>query len=372
MSRSVRSIFIAPSRWEAPGAMRITAREELPVAGIPLHLVTVDSPEPRFTPAPAEVIVRVLAFSCNYRDKSWSLHLASEAERLGQPFGFGSDFVGEVVAVGNLVKDLRPGDRVIGDNDYPAGGGLATQAASTGFLRFPQSRLIRVPATMDLDAAATFGVSAQTAYGMVRRSALGAFSGETRILLTAGTSSTSLALLPALRAFSSRLSVITTSVEKAGRLRELAAGHILTPLPSDYAPEVRRLLERTLTEQGGFTHVFDPFCDINLPLVLDALAPGGTYVTCGFFRQHNAYPNAAASDFRPAWDALITRNLNMAGNCLGLTADLEAALADHVSGKYSLPIDSVHPADRPGAFLQRTYNESGKFGKVSCRLNEPG
>src|SRR5215475_12510038 len=64
------------------------------------------------------VLVRVRGFSCNYRDKTFILRAAARLPR-NKFFVIGSEFVGDVVAVGRAVRRVRPGERVIGDNSYP-------------------------------------------------------------------------------------------------------------------------------------------------------------------------------------------------------------------------------------------------------------
>lgn len=368
MSRLERKILITPADWSPPAGAQVIARATATIEGLPISLATVEGSAPPIEPDDREVVVRVLAFSCNYRDKSWSLHLAGEAEKHHRSFAFGSDFAGEVVAVGRKVTGFAPGDRVIGNNDYPSGGGLATQEASAGTLRLPAEHLVKIPTTMNLAAAASFGVSAQTAYGMVRRSELLQAPGNTRVLVTAGTSSTSLAVLGAIRGVAADVTTISTSMQKSERLRALQPGNILTVSREKYSENLRAALESDAQARGPFTHVFDPFCDIHFPLVLEHMAMDGRYVTCGFFRQHNSYPEIENVDHRRAWQALIAGNLIIRGNCLGSRADLETALAEHAAGVFTIPLDSHYSFDRPAEFLLRTYGEPQKFGKVVCRL----
>lgn len=364
--RMFRKILITPAAWSPVPGERVMVRETVKIEGVAVPLAVVECSSGAAKPADDEVAVRVLAFSCNYRDKSWSLHLASEAEKQGRAFGFGSDFVGEVVAVGKNVTGFVAGDRVIGDNAYPEGGGLATVSASAGMLGLEPGQLSKIPPGMTVEEAASFGVSGQTAYGMVRRSGLADAAEGARVLVTAGTSSTSLAVLSALRNVARDVVVISTSAEKAERLRALDVGEVLVVARENYAANLTAALEREVKARGAFTQVFDPFCDIHLPLVLERMAMGGCYVTCGFFRQHNAYGEIERVDHRRAWNALIMNNLVVRGNCLGTREDLERALAEYAAGRFAVAVDSVHPAERAGEFLNRTFGDGGKFGKVVC------
>ena len=123
------------------------------------------------------VFVRVLAFSCNYRDKSiilaWSTLAAqqiakdSEAEYYS---GIGSEFVAEVIEVGEAVKTLVPGDRVILDASFPqrrdgeAPGGLSTNHASLRYHVIHEFQLMRIPKDFPIEVAAGFTIAGQTVF----------------------------------------------------------------------------------------------------------------------------------------------------------------------------------------------------------------
>lgn len=67
------------------------------------------------------VLVRVIAFSLNYRDTA--LMLGEHPDGMhDRSRGIGSDFVAEIVSVGSEVKGLRVGDRVIPSMDWPPAG----------------------------------------------------------------------------------------------------------------------------------------------------------------------------------------------------------------------------------------------------------
>lgn len=65
-----------------------------------------------------KVLVKKKAFSCNYRDKSIIFRITKQAPE-NTFYVVGSDFVGEVIATGSEVTELKVGDRVIANNAYP-------------------------------------------------------------------------------------------------------------------------------------------------------------------------------------------------------------------------------------------------------------
>ena len=74
------------------------------IEGIPVTVGLLGTTDPAFDPAAPDdrlcVLIRVRAFSCNYRDKDRLLYLWLQQRERGYYF-FGSEFVGEVVEIGS-------------------------------------------------------------------------------------------------------------------------------------------------------------------------------------------------------------------------------------------------------------------------------
>ncbi|WEZ00405.1 alcohol dehydrogenase catalytic domain-containing protein [Bacillus subtilis] len=120
------------------------------------------------------VLVRVTAFSCNYRDKAILLenyNSIKDSDRLFVPFG--SEFSANIVAVGRDVHEFKVGDRVMSDCSYPDSGkqgilpGVATNFASLGWLRLHKKKIIKVPKSLSDIEAACFSLGSQTASAMI-------------------------------------------------------------------------------------------------------------------------------------------------------------------------------------------------------------
>src|SRR5690606_34241348 len=164
------------------------------------------------------VLLEVNAFSCNYRDKSILIHSNDKCRNQsvsGHLFYYpiGSEFVGKVVEIGNKVKNLRIGDRVIPDGAYPLKadgtfGGLPTNCASQRIQLLSQAYLKKIPDTMSDEVAASFTIAGQTVYSMLRKLELEA--GQ-NVLVTAATSNTSLAMISALRKYNVNVYACSTS-----------------------------------------------------------------------------------------------------------------------------------------------------------------
>ncbi|WKB34675.1 alcohol dehydrogenase catalytic domain-containing protein [Terrilactibacillus sp. S3-3] len=152
------------------------------------------------------VLVKVDAFSCNYRDKAIilkaALRMSGQVKMNAAPVSFfGSDFVGTVVEKGDGVKEFTIGDRVIPDCAYPnppapeVAPGVVTNEASKGWLRLHKSKLIRIPSSMSNTDAAGFTIGAQTSHSMIRRTQV--HPGQ-RALVISARSNTSLFLIKGL------------------------------------------------------------------------------------------------------------------------------------------------------------------------------
>lgn len=366
----------------AAGDAGAGARASALVDGVRVRCDLLPARPPAFDPDLPEhahaVLLRVLGFSCNYRDRAFCVAMARVPAR--RHTAIGSEFVAEVVATGREVTTLRPGDRVVPDHHYegaPTGDdggarGVVTNRASRAALVLDARRLARIPHTMALDAAAAFSLNAQTAYAMVRR--LAPRPGA-RVLVTSGASNTSLFVLAALRRRGAVPCVATSSAGAAARLAALGADRVAVTERGQGA-RGGAALGALAEEVGGFDGVIDPFYDLHLERAVEVLRPFGTYVTCGLAGQNPHAARAAGVDVAPpslerVMAAVITRNLAIVGNCIGLSSDLAAALADHAAGALPCVLDSTFAgAASAGAFLARSFAAPDRFGKVVFRLDD--
>lgn len=350
------------------------------IDGMTVRGAIVETPEPAFDPAdPAQarhVLVRVDAFSCNFRDKGFMLRLQqAPADRF---FVIGSEFCGTVLEVGSGVRSLRPGDRVIAQNHYTGylrdeegvPEGLPTNQGSKELQVFHEGKLARIPEEMGAEAGAAFSIGAQTTYGMMRR--VDPRPGET-VLVTSATSNTSLFVLAALMGRGVRVIATTTSRGFDDPLRALGAErivHLGRGEGEGFAHSAE--LAEVLAEAGGADCVFDPYFDLHLERAVELMAPFGRYVTCGVLAQNPTIAREAG--IRPMnaehiLSRMLLRNLTVAGNCIGVREDLVRAIEDHAAGRLACVVDSVFGGDQAAPFLERTFNDRERFGKVVFRYD---
>jgi NADPH:quinone reductase-like Zn-dependent oxidoreductase len=313
------------------------------------------------------VLLEVLAFSCNYRDRAIILgHLAAGD---GGAVRFGSDFVATVRAVGRDVDSVAVGDRVIADNTYPQAPftdvrpGIPTNGASARFLVLHECKLAKVPEAMPVPLAAGFGIAAQTAYSMIRR--LDVRGGE-RCLVTGASSQTSQFVLAALVQFGVETYAVTTGLNDFSPLG--VAGTIRVRPPFAATLSRNEIARRLIREHGGPDLVVDPFSDLYATAVIPLLKSDGSYVTCGIYAQSMVEPRIALSgrEWRDLLATIIKGNLTIHGNCLGQQDDLARAIAAYDRLAPRLPPDSVFGPARATEFVARSFTPT-RFGKAILR-----
>ncbi|WP_192359570.1 quinone oxidoreductase family protein [Mesorhizobium mediterraneum] len=320
---------------------------------------------PTFDPAaqPQMVLVRTEGFCVNYRDMA----IAAGATHHQSGVIIGSEFVGVVEEIGNAVPDLHPGQRVIADMQWPvprcvdAFPGVPTNATSSEYLILHWASLAPVPATMPNASAAGFTLSAQTAFSMVRRAEIA--PGET-VLVTAGGSNTALALIQASAARGAKVTVTTSRMELEEFLLSLGAQRVIY---LDSGRGDLAALADAARPTGGFQVVLDPFADAHLPSLVRATAFFGRYVTCGVADQGWPLPanrHTAPAHLPELLGMLIAKNIRLTGNCLGLRADLDAAIGAYLAGIYRPIIHGVFHTETLQDFVDLSFLPSNRVGKA--------
>ncbi|HEX2269122.1 MAG TPA: zinc-binding dehydrogenase, partial [Pyrinomonadaceae bacterium] len=206
---------------------------------------------------------------------------------------------------------------------------------------------------------------AQTTYSMVRKLNL---EPEANVLVTAAKSNTSLFAINALKAQGMNVYATTTSPKHADKVRQLGIKDLFV-VDSDLDNFINHeQIRDVVIETGGFDGIVDPFFDIHLPKVLDVMGPGAKYVTCGLHEQYQKVIGQTTSYPQVSVKTLLLKamfkNLQIIGNCIGTTSDLQKALDDYSSKSLPVVVDSSFSGKQAGAFLDRTYNASDRFGKV--------
>ncbi|MCU0311113.1 MAG: NADPH:quinone oxidoreductase family protein [Acidimicrobiales bacterium] len=229
--------------------------------GPPEDLEVVELPDP--TAGPGEVVVTVHAAAANFPD----VLIVADRYQMSVPAPFtpGSELAGAVLAVGEGVDDLRPGDLVYGTT---AVGAFAEQAV------LPRAALRRVPAGVPTETAAAFGVTYATAYHALH-SVAGVAPGD-RVAVLGAAGGVGLATIDLARAAGAEVVAVVGGAEKAELCRARGAAAVV-----DHTIEDPKAAVRAATD-GGADVVVDPVGGALSEPLLRAMRWGGRFVCVGF------------------------------------------------------------------------------------------
>jgi NADPH:quinone reductase-like Zn-dependent oxidoreductase len=328
-------------------------------------LTLTDRPEPR--PGPGQVLLRMLAWSLNYRD----LLVVKGAynPKLRLPLVPLSDGVGQVAAVGPGVTRVKPGDRVAGifmqqwlDGQLTeakarsalGGGSRASESASDGLLAeytvLDQEGVVAVPEHLSDEEAATLPCAAVTAWHAL------VFSGRVKAgdsVLTQGTGGVSVFALQFATMNGARVIATSSSDAKLERARKLGASDGINYKST---PEWDKRV-RELTGEVGVDHVVEVGGAGTLPRSLRAVRMAGHVALIGVL-------TGGSGEVNPL--PVLMKNVRVQGIYVGSRAMFEAmnrAIALH---RMRPVVDRVFPFAEAREALR--YLESGAhFGKVVIR-----
>jgi NADPH:quinone reductase-like Zn-dependent oxidoreductase len=355
--------------------------QAMEIEGVNVFCGLIHTEDPEFDSNAPENIWKVLvkkrAFSCNYRDKNLILKTAVNAPE-DRFYTVGSDFVGEVVAIGAEVTQFQIGDRVIGNNSYPDSGvigllpGIPTNNASKEYQSFHQAKLLKIPPEMSDESAAAFSIGGQTAYSMIRKLEI---KPGANILVTAAKSNTSLFVINALKHHNVNLYATSSSLHFEQELKEMGVKQLIQVNQDDDDWLTSKEMGKVYHEIGGFNYIIDPFFDLHIGKVISLFVPlaGGKYITCGLYDQYSEFTGKDFQyhglPFSQILATMMVNNIHLIGNCVGTTEDLQQAIQDCASGHFLVVVDSVFKDDEIRDFFERTYNAKDRFCKVIYRYN---
>jgi len=211
-----------------------------------------------------EVLLRVQACSVNFPDTLIIQGLYQYKPAF--PFSPGSDVAGVVEAVGEKVKNIRPGDQVIAMVPY---GGFAEKIAVNEHVCFPK------PPEMSMVQAAAFLMAYGTSYHALQdRAQLKA--GETLLVLGAsgGVGLTAVELGALMGA---RVIAAASTAEKLALCQQYGATDLI-----NYNTENLKDRIKELTAGRGVDVIYDPVGGFYSEQALRAIAWEGRYLVVGF------------------------------------------------------------------------------------------
>lgn len=216
-------------------------------------------PTPR--PDPSEALIRHEAIGLNFID----IYFRTGLYKAALPTTLGMEGAGVVVAIGENVKNIAPGDRVA----Y-AGGALGAYATERVI---NADRLIKLPAEIDSQQAAAMMLQGLTAYFLLHRT-YKVQPGQT-ILVHAAAGGVGQILCQWARHIGSQIIAVVSSEAKAEIARANGATYVITG-HKNLPAEVKRL-----TNGAMVPVVYDGVGRDTFDASLDCLAPLGLMVSFG-------------------------------------------------------------------------------------------
>ena len=325
------------------------------------NLALVERPDP--TPGPGQVLLRVRAASLNYRDLLTVQGKYNPKQKL--PLIPCSDGAGEVLAVGEGVTRVRPGDRVcpIFAQRWISGEPTRDKVRSTlggpldgtlaELMVLDQEGMVHVPEHLTDEEAAALPCAAVTAWNAL--AAAGIKAGDT--VLVQGTGGVSIFALQLGALLGARVIVTSSSDEKLARARELGAWEGInyreTP---DWGARAKQMAQSAGTD--GVDLVVEVGGAGTLEQSLRAVRFGGSVSLVG---------NLAGTDAQVRLTMIFMQRIRMHGILVGDRESFEAMNRAIAAHGLRPVIDRVFPLEESRAAFEQIA-AGGHFGKVCVRL----
>ena len=322
--------------------------------GGPDHLVYEENyPDPR--PGSGDVVVRVKACSLNYHDIF--TRRGMPGIKLGLPVICGLDVAGEIAEIGPDVAGWSVGDRVLIDPRNRVEGGLQGETVDGGLAELCRTRahqLVRIPDGVGFEEAAALPVAFGTAHRMMHT--IGGVSKDDRCLVLGASGGVGSCSVMLAKMVGAEVVACTSSDEKARRLREMGADHIIDYTRDDFVKAVWKLYDKPHRRgfEGGVTVLVNFTGGDTWVPSFRCLQRRGRLLTCG-----------ATAGFDPKTDLryIWTFELQIRGSNSWEREDLEALLGYIRDGKMTVPIDRVFPLEESREAL-RLIEDREVIGKV--------
>lgn len=318
-----------------------------------LHYRDVEIPQP----GPGQVLLKFGAASVNYRD--YQIVAGEFAPTQPLPIIPGSDGAGQIVATGDNVDGLSPGDRVsplffpewisgeAHGNERSVSTGLETLGVLREYGIYEQHQVCRIaPHLTDAEA------SCYPCAGLTAWNSLVTFSGITArdTVLVQGTGGVAIMALQMAKAMGAQVIVTSSSDDRLQRALALGADHGINYRETPNWGEAAR----KLTDGRGVDAVIEIGGEGTLPQAITALRRGGHINVIGYL----AGIGLGLSVFD-----LIERNANIHGLSVGNREQFEEMM-DFVSEHGIRPvIGQTYSFDKAGQAIQ-DIARGGNFGKL--------
>ena len=330
-----------------------------------------DISEPK--PKPDEIVFKVKAAALNYND-IWGMRGQPVAVPL--PHVSGSDAAGEVIAVGEDVKNFKVGDRVVSHSNMSCRVCSActdgrefdcikrticgfqtgpTWGAYSEITHLPEVNVVKIPDGVSYEEAAAASMTLLTSWHMlVGRAKIR--PGQTILIMGGGSGVGSFGIQIA-KLYNCTV-ISTASPDKLDKLKELGADYAVDHRKEDWSKEVFKITKEISAKTGvipGIDVSFDHIGQTHWNQQLTLLKYGGTLVSCGATTGYDA-----KTDLRH----IFFKGTNILGSKQGTKAELEQGLYWMGKGKIKAVIDSTYSFEQAAEAHKKMLTGKGLFGKI--------
>ena len=334
-----------------------------------LKVQDIDEPKPKAD----EVVFKVKAAALNYND-IWGMRGTPIPVQL--PHVSGSDAAGDVIAVGDDVKNIKVGDKVVSHSNMSCRVCKActdgrefdcvnriiwgfqtgpTWGAFQEVTHLPEVNISKIPENVSYDEAAAASMTLLTSWHMlVGRAKIK--PGQTVLIMGGGSGVGSFGIQIA-KLYNCDV-IATASPDKLDKCLELGADFAVDHRKEDWHKEVRAITKELAKKKGevpGVDVSFDHIGETHFNKQLTLLKYGATLVSCGATTGYDA-----KIDLRH----VFFKGTNILGSTQGTKAELDQALYWMGQGKIKAAIDSVYSFEQAAEAHTKMLTGKGLFGKI--------
>jgi NADPH:quinone reductase-like Zn-dependent oxidoreductase len=329
-------------------------------------------PEPVLKPN--EVIFRVKAASLNY-DDIWGMRGKPLAVPL--PHISGTDAAGEVTAIGDNVKNIKVGDRIVSHGNMSCRvcaactdgreydcrrrkiWGFETGPLWGGYCEIthlPEINVLKIPDNVSYEEAAAASMTLLTSWHMLVGRAK--IKPGQIVLIMGGSSGVGIFGIQIAKLYGCTV-IATASPDKLEKLKELGADYAVDHRKEDWHKEVRAITKE-ITGTAGIDVIFEHIGGSHFNKELTLLKYGATLVTTGATTGYDV-----PVDLRH----IFFKGINILGSTQGTRAELEQGFYWMGQGKIKAIIDSVYTFDDAVSAHKKMLNGKGLVGKIILKPN---
>ncbi len=334
-----------------------------------LKVKDIDEPKPKAD----QVVFSVKAAALNYND-IWGMR--GQPVPVPLPHVSGSDAAGDVIAVGEDVKNIKVGDRVVSHSNMSCRVCKActdgrefdcvnrmiwgfqtgpTWGAFSEATHLPEVNISKIPENVSYDDAAAASMTILTSWHMlVGRAKIK--PGQTVLIMGGGSGVGSFGIQIA-KLYQCDV-IATASPDKLDKCLELGADYAVDHRKEDWHKEVRGITKELAKKKGevpGIDVSFDHIGETHFNKQLTLLKYGATLVSCGATTGYDA-----KVDLRH----VFFKGTNILGSTQGTKAELDQALYWMGEGKIKAAVDSVYSFEQAAEAHSKMLSGKGLFGKI--------